>query len=49
MQPVPELMEQRARVVEGEQRRLSRGALVEIHDVEDERPHLALELLLIAQ
>ena len=49
VQAVAELVEQRAGVVEGEQRRLARGALVEVHHVEDERAHLAVELLLVAQ
>ena len=40
MQAVAELVEQRARVVDAEQRRLARRALGEVHDVDDDGPHL---------
>ncbi len=48
MQRVAELVEQRLGVVEGEQRRLAGGRLVEVHHVDDQRPDVALELLLVA-
>ena len=49
MQRVAELVEQRARIVEREQRRLAVAALVEVHDIDDQRADVACELLLVAQ
>ena len=45
VQAVAELVEQRARVVEDEQRRLARRALGEVHDVDDDRRDVAGEPL----
>ncbi len=44
-----EFVEQRARVVERQQRRLARRRLGEIADIEDDRPDIAGKLLLVAQ
>ncbi len=49
VQRMAELVEQRAGVVEGEQRRLAGGRLSEIADVEDDRPDIADQLFLVAQ
>ena len=49
VQAVAELVEQRARVVERQQRRLAGRRLVEVHHVDDERADVAGELLLVAE
>ena len=49
VQRVAKFVEQGARVVEGQQRRLARCGLGEIADVEDDRADVADKLLLIAQ
>ena len=49
VQRMAELVEQRARVVEAQQRRLALRALGEVHHIDDERPDVAGELLLVAQ
>ena len=49
VQRMTELVEQSARVVEAEQRRLAVGGLGEIADIDDERADIAGELFLIAQ
>ena len=49
VQRVAELVEQRARVVEAEQRRLALGGLGEVHHVDDDRADVAGELLLAAE
>jgi hypothetical protein len=44
-----ELVEQRARIIDAEQRRLARRTLGEVHDVDDDRPHLVrVQLVLVA-
>ena len=49
MQGMPELVEQRAGVVEREQRRFARARLGEVHHVDDKRALVAVELLLRSQ
>ncbi len=49
VQRMAEFVEQRARVVEGEQRRLAGGGLGEIADIDDDRVDIAGELFLVAQ
>ena len=49
VQPVAELVEERARVVEAEQRRRAIAALGEVHHVDDDRTDVAGELLLAAE
>ena len=49
MQRVAEFVEQRARVVERQQRRLARRRLGEIADIEDDRADVAGKFLLVAQ
>jgi hypothetical protein len=49
VQRVAELVEQRSRVVEAEQCRLALRRLVEIHDIDDDRPDITRELLLAAE
>ena len=49
VQRMAELVEQRARVLEAEQRRLAVGGLGEIADVDDQRANVAGKLFLIAQ
>src|SRR5438128_830396 len=49
MQAVPKLVEQRTGIIEREKRRLASRALVEVHHVEHERAHLAVEPLLVTQ
>ena len=44
-----EFVEQRARIVEAEQRRLAVGGLGEIADIDDQRADVAGELFLVAQ
>ena len=49
VQRMAEFVEQRARIVEGEKRRLALRRLGEIHDVDDDRPDVAGQPLLVAQ
>jgi hypothetical protein len=49
VQPVPEFVKQRARVIEGEQARLPGRRLGEVHHVDDDRQRLAVEPLLLAK
>ena len=49
VQRVAELVEQSARVIEAEQRRLARRRLGEIADIDDQRTNVAGELFLFAQ
>ena len=49
VQRVAEFVEQRARILEAEQRRLAVGGLGKIADIDDERRDIAGELFLIAQ
>ncbi len=49
MQRVAEFVEQRARVIEAQQRRLAAGGLGEIADIDDQRADVARKLFLIAQ
>jgi hypothetical protein len=49
VQRMAEFMEQRARVLEAEQRRLAATTLVEVAHVDDQRPDVAGELFLVAQ
>src|ERR1700710_1029816 len=49
MQGMAELVEQRARIVEREERRLARRRLGEIPDVQNDRTHVAGQLLLVAE
>ena len=49
VQRVAEFVEQRARVVEGQQRGFAVGALGEIHHVDDQRADIAAQLFLLAQ
>ena len=49
VQRMAEFVEQRARVVEGEQRRLAGGGLGEVADIDDDRADIAGELFLVAQ
>ncbi len=44
-----EFVEQRARIVDRQQRRLAFGRLSEIADIDDDRPDLAIELALAAK
>ena len=46
---VAELVEERSRVVEGQQARLARRRLGEVHDVDDDGPDHAVELFLVAE
>ena len=49
VQPMPELMKQRARVVVGKQHRLPRRRLVQIEIVQHQRNDLAVHLLLVTE
>jgi hypothetical protein len=49
VQRVPELVEERPRIVEGEERRAAIRALGEVHDVDDDRPDIVVEPALAAE